>query len=75
MQWQDRMGQIGEKGLRVMKNKGMVKDFPKFNLEVEFCEHCIYGKQIRVRFLYGATREKGILELVHSNVFGPITIL
>jgi hypothetical protein len=27
-----------------------------------------------VRFPSGATRENGILELVHSDVFGPITI-
>jgi hypothetical protein len=39
------MEHIGEKGLRVMNKRGMVKDFPEFNLEVEFCEHCIYGKQ------------------------------
>jgi hypothetical protein len=39
-----------------MHNKGMVEDFPKCNLEVEFCEHCIYGKQSRVRFPNGAAR-------------------
>jgi hypothetical protein len=52
----------------------MVEEFPKFNLEVDFCEHCIYGKQSQVRFPSGATRENGILELVHSDVFDPITV-
>jgi hypothetical protein len=28
-----------------MHNKGMVEGFPDCNLEVNFCEHCIYGKQ------------------------------
>ena len=70
----ERMGHIGEKGLRAMHNKGIVKDFPKFNLEVEFFEHYIYGKIIRARFSYGATREKRILELVHSDVFGPVIV-
>jgi hypothetical protein len=64
------MGQIGENGLRAMHNKCMVEGFPKCNLEVNFYEHCIYGKQNKVRFPSGATREKGILELVHSEVFG-----
>jgi hypothetical protein len=57
-----------------MHNKGMVEGFPEFGLEVDFCEHCIYGKQSQVRFPSGATRENGILELVHSDVFGPVTV-
>jgi transposase InsO family protein len=68
------MGHIGEKGLRAMQRKGMVEGFPECGLEVDFCEHCIYGKQSRVRFPSGATRENGILELVHSDVFGPVTV-
>jgi hypothetical protein len=57
-----------------MHNKGMVRDFPACNLEVKFCEHCIYGKQSQVWFPSGATRENEILDLVHSNVFGPISV-
>jgi hypothetical protein len=57
-----------------MHNKGMVEDFPKCNLEVDFCEHCIYGKQSQVRFPSISTRETRILELVHSDVFGPVSV-
>jgi hypothetical protein len=57
-----------------MKIKGMVKGFPECGLEVEFCVHFIYGKQIWVRFPSRATRENGILEMVHSDVFGMITV-
>jgi hypothetical protein len=74
MLWHERMGYIGEKGIRVMHKKGMVEGFLECGLEVEFCEHCIYGKQSRVRFPYGAIRENGILELVHSDVFDPISM-
>jgi hypothetical protein len=35
----------------------------------------VYGKQNRVRFPYGATREKMILELIHSDVFEYAPIL
>jgi hypothetical protein len=52
----------------------MVKDFPTCNLEIDFCEHCIYRKQSQVRFPSGVTREKGILELVHSYVFGSVSV-
>jgi hypothetical protein len=70
MLWHERMGHIGEKGIQAMHNKGMVKDFPEYNLEIDFCGHYIYGKNIRVRFTFVATRAKGILELVHGDVFG-----
>jgi hypothetical protein len=61
MLWHERIGQIGEKLLRAIHKKGMVEDFLECNLEVDFYEHCIYGKQSRVRFPSGATREKEIL--------------
>jgi hypothetical protein len=72
--WHERMEHIGEKGLRSMHNKGMVEGFPKCGLEVDLCEHCIYGKQIQVRFPSRATRANGILELIHSDMFGPVTV-
>jgi hypothetical protein len=72
--WHERMRHIGEKGLRSMQSKGMVEGFPECGLEEDFCEHCIYGKQIRVRFPYGVTRENGFLELVHSDVFGSVIV-
>jgi hypothetical protein len=72
MLWHERMGHIGEKILRSKHNKGIVEYFPESDLEVDFCEHCIYGKQSRVRFPSGSKRENGILELVHCDVFGPI---
>ena len=43
-------------------------------LYFDFCEHCIYGKHNWVRFSSGATREKGILELVNIDVFGPMHV-
>ena len=57
-----------------MQRKGMVEGFPECGLEVDFCEHCIYGKQSQVRFPSRVTRENEILELVHSDVFGPISV-
>ena len=68
------MGHIGENVLRAMQRKGMVEGFLECDLEFDFCEHYIYGKQIQVRFPSGTTRENGILELVHSDVFDPVTM-
>ena len=52
----------------------MLEGMTNFTIDFDFYEHFIYGKQNRVRFASGAIREKGILELIHSDVFGPIPI-
>ena len=35
-----------------------------------FCEHCLYGKQNRVNFKFTAIRATGVLDLIHSDLFG-----
>ena len=74
MLWNRQLGHIGEKGLDFMHRKGMVKGLPDCSFEFDFYEHCIYGKQNLVSFPSKATREKEILELVHSDVFGPVSV-
>jgi hypothetical protein len=74
MPWHQRLRHIGEKGLRTLQGKGMVEGMFNCTLDIDFCEHYIYGKQNRVRFPSGATREKGVLVLIHSDVFGPISV-
>jgi hypothetical protein len=64
MLWHQRLGHIGEKGLRVLHGKGMVEGMSKFSLDFDLCEHCVYGNQNRVRFPSSATRVEGILQLV-----------
>jgi hypothetical protein len=73
MLWHQRLGHIGEKGLRLLHGKGMVEGMSNCSLDFDFCEHCLYGKQNQVRFPSGATRAEGILHLVHSDVFGPVS--
>ncbi|MCY6488451.1 GAG-pre-integrase domain-containing protein, partial [Actinobacillus pleuropneumoniae] len=42
------------------------------NVDLDFCENCIYGKQKRVRFLrVGKEKKNEKLELVHTDVWGP----
>ena len=52
----------------------MVEGISNCNSYFDFCEHCLYGKQIPLIFPLGATRSKEIFELIHSNVFGPLPI-
>ena len=44
MLWQQRLGNIEEKGLRLLHSKGMVKGMTNFSLDFDLCEHCVYGK-------------------------------
>jgi hypothetical protein len=74
MLWHQRLGHIREKGLRLLHGKGMVEGMCKFSLDFYFYEHYVYGMKNRVRFPFGATREEGILQLYHNDVFGPVSV-
>jgi hypothetical protein len=74
MVWNQRLGHIGEKGLRLLHGKGMVEGMSNFSLDFEFYEHYVYGKQNWVRLPSGPTRAEEILQLVHSDVFGPVSV-
>jgi hypothetical protein len=40
-------------------------------VDLDFCEHCVYGKQKRVKFLkVGKENKSEKLELVHIDVWG-----
>jgi hypothetical protein len=43
MLWHQRLGHIGEKGLRVLKSKNLVDGLNDCVLQFDFCKHCIYG--------------------------------
>jgi hypothetical protein len=74
MLWHQRLGHIGENGLRLLHGKGMVEGMSNCSLNFDFREHCVYGKKNWVRFPSGAMRAEGILQLVHSDVFGPVSV-
>ena len=74
MLWHQILGHNRERGLQSLQGKGMVEGMSNCNLDFVVCEHCLYVKQNRVKFLYGATRAKEILELIHSDVFGHVHV-
>eukprot|EP00253_Pinus_taeda_P018684 PITA_18684 len=47
MLWHQRLGHIGEKGLRILHGKGMVEGMSNSSLDFDFCENCVYGSRIR----------------------------
>jgi len=50
MMWHQRLGNIEEKGLRILHCKGMVEVMSNISLDFDFCENCVYGKHNWVSF-------------------------
>lgn len=69
--WHLRYGHLNYKGMRLLKEKNMVKGLPNIDKIDKVCEGCIYGKMHRLPFPKFAWRAKAPLELVHSDIFGP----
>jgi hypothetical protein len=44
MMWHQILGHIGEKGIRLLHDKGMVEGMSNCSMDFDFCEHCVYGK-------------------------------
>ena len=74
MLWNQRLGHIGEKGLQILHGEGKVEGMTNSSLDFDFYENCVYGKQNWVNFISGGKRAKHILELLHSDVFGPVKV-
>ena len=74
MLWHLRFGHIGEKGLRTLKSKNLVEGLNDCNLEFDFYEHYVYGKQNCVQFYSGYHKSFDVLDLIHFDVFGPVKV-
>ena len=71
--WHKRIGHINLNKLKAMKSKGVVIGLPTFKeKEIEgVCEACQFSKQHRHPFLKERNVSKGLLDVVHSDVWGP----
>jgi hypothetical protein len=74
MLWHQRLGHIREKGLQQLNGKGMVEGMYNSSMDFYFREHFVYGKHNWVRFPSSEMREEVNLRLVHSDVFGPVSV-
>ena len=72
--WHRRMGHLSIDAFKKLAN-GMVEDLDiDSNRAPDFCKACLQGKQHRIPFpTSGATRATDILEIVHSDVCGPMS--
>lgn len=72
--WHLRFGHLHQAGLRRLSKKNMVHGLPDVEFDEKFCEDCVFGKQPRTSFQKKAEYQaKQILELIHTDICGPIT--
>ena len=63
--WHMLLGHTNEKALQTLMKQGLLKGANSYKLE--FCEHCVLGKQTRVKFDLE-------IHYIHSDVWGPTKI-
>eukprot|EP00253_Pinus_taeda_P027342 PITA_27342 len=67
MLWHQRLGHIGEKGLRILHGNGMVEGMSNSSLDFDFCENCVYGKQNRKTTPY-TPQQNGVAERMNKTL-------
>jgi len=67
--WHMRLGHMSERELHVLSKQGLLCGQKTGKLD--FCEHCVFGKQHRVSFGTGVHRTKNTLDYIHLDVWGP----
>ena len=72
--WHQRFGHLGVKNLKLLHDRNLADGLNlNDSKDMVFCEACIKGKQTRSSFPKGqATRATELLEIVHSDVCGPM---
>uniref|UniRef100_A0A2N9J203 Integrase catalytic domain-containing protein n=1 Tax=Fagus sylvatica TaxID=28930 RepID=A0A2N9J203_FAGSY len=68
--WHMRLGHMSERGIRELHKRNLLTEIKSCKLD--FCKYCIMGKQCRVRFKTATHKTKGILDYMHSDIWGPV---
>lgn len=54
--WHQQLGYMSEKGLQVLMNHKLLSNLK--SLSLDFCKHCVYGKQCKQKFKAGSGNSK-----------------
>ncbi|KAG8484081.1 hypothetical protein CXB51_022999 [Gossypium anomalum] len=63
---------MSENGMTELSKRGLLDG--QGICKLNFCEHCVFGKQKRVRFTRGIHNTKETLEYIHSDLWGPLRV-
>ena len=71
--WHMCLGHIGEMGMIELHKRGLLDGVK--SCKMDFYKFCVMGKQSKVSFKTGQHNIGGILDYVHSDVWGPTQVL
>ena len=60
---------MSERGLNILADRKLLPNLKSGKLD--FCKHCLFGKQSKQKFKTDKHTSKGILDYIHSDVWGP----
>lgn len=64
--WHMHLERMSEVRISILSKCGFLSDH---NIgELDFCEHCLYGKQTKVKFSIAIHKTKGTIEYIHSDL-------
>ena len=67
--WHMRLRHMSENGMIELSKRGLLNG--QSIRKLKFYEHCVFGKQRRVKFTKGIHNTKRTLNYIHSNLRGP----
>ena len=70
--WHMRLGHMSERGMVELHKRNLLKGIKTCTLD--FCKYCVLGKQNRVQFKTAMHKTEGILDYVHTDVWGPTRV-
>ena len=70
--WHMRLGHMGERGMLELHKRDLLKGVKTCKLE--FCKFCVLGKQSKVQFKTATNKTEGILDYVHTDLWGPASV-
>ena len=71
--WHMRLRHMSEHGMRELQKRNLLVGVKSCKLD--FCKYCIMGKQCRIRFKTTTHKTKGILDYVHSDIWGLVQVV
>jgi hypothetical protein len=70
--WHHRLEHMSEKGMHIIQQMNLLPD-PK-QVDLDFYEHCVYGKHRFIFLRVGKEKKSEKLDLVHTDVWGPTQV-
>ena len=68
--WHMHLRHMSEAGMSILGKLGLLINGQKIG-KLDFCEHCVFGKQCRVKFNIAQHKTDGIVDYIHSDLGGP----